>query len=84
MSDAARPLADRIGLAILHSPHLTGHIVRIEMRAGRVVLSGVVPSYYQKQIAQEVVRRVEGVQQVDNQLQVDWSRAPVDWEEAAV
>ena len=84
MSDAARPLADRIDLAILHSPHLTGHIVRIEMRAGRVVLSGVVPSYYQKQIAQEVVRRVEGVQQVDNQLQVDWSRAPIDWDQAVV
>ena len=84
MSDAARPLADRIGSAILDSPHLTGHTVRIEMRAGRVVLSGVVPSYYQKQIAQEVVRMVEGVEQVENQMQVDWSRAPVDWDEAVV
>jgi len=84
MSDAVRPLADRIDSAILGNPHLMGLTVRIEMRAGRVVLNGVVPSYYQKQIAQEVVRRVEGVQQVDNQLQVDWSRAPVDWEEAVV
>lgn len=84
MSDAVRPLADRIGSAILRSPHLTGHTVRIEMRAGRVVLSGIVPSYYQKQIAQEVVRMVEGVGQVENQLQVDWSQAPVDWDEAVV
>jgi osmotically-inducible protein OsmY len=84
MSDAVRPLADRIGSAILRSPYLTGHTVRIEMRAGRVVLRGVVPSYYQKQIAQEVVRMVEGVGQVDNQMQVDWSRGSVDWDEAVV
>jgi osmotically-inducible protein OsmY len=84
MSDAAKPLADRIDSAIHCSPYLVGHTVRIEMRPGRVVLRGVVPSYYQKQIAQEVVRMVEGVERVDNQLQVDWSKAPVDWPGAVV
>jgi osmotically-inducible protein OsmY len=44
------------------------------MRAGRVVLRGVVPSYYQKQVAQEVVRMVDGVERVDNQLEVNWTR----------
>ena len=48
------------------------------------MLNGVVPSYYQKQIAQEVVRTVEGVKQVDNQLRVDWSQAPVEWDPAVV
>jgi len=76
MSQVVRPLADRIDSAIVRNPHLMGLNVRIEARAGRVVLSGVVPSYYQKQIAQELVRTIEGVQHVDNQLQVDWSVPP--------
>ena len=84
MSDAVRPLAERVDSAILGNPHLMGLTVRIETRAGRVVLNGVVPSYYQKQIAQEVVRTVEGVKQVDNQLRVDWSQAPVEWDPAVV
>lgn len=84
MSDAVGLLAERVDTAIQRNPHLIGHIVRIEMRAGRVVLSGVVPSYYQKQIAQEVVRSVDGVEQVENQLQVDWSQNSLDWAEAVV
>lgn len=84
MSDTAGPLADRIDSAINHSPYLVGHTLRIEMDAGRVVLHGVVPSYYQKQIAQEVVRSVEGVERVDNQLEVDWSKTSLGWAEAVV
>jgi osmotically-inducible protein OsmY len=84
MSDAVRPLADRVDSAILGNPHLMGLTVRIETRAGRVVLNGVVRSYYQKQIAQEVVRAVEGVKQVDNQLRVDRSQASVEWAQAVV
>jgi osmotically-inducible protein OsmY len=84
MSDAAEPLTERIDSAIHRSPYLVGHTVRIEMRAGRVVLSGVVPSFYQKQIAQEVVRSVEGVERVDNQLQVDWSETSLGWAETVV
>ena len=38
----------------------------------RVVLQGSVSTYFQKQMAQEVVRRVEGVQEIDNCLEVLW------------
>ena len=37
------------------------------------MLRGVVNSYYQKQMAQEAIRRVEGVQSIENHLEVDWS-----------
>lgn len=37
---------------------------------GRVVLMGKVPSYYEKQLAQEFVRRFDGVEQIDNRLEV--------------
>lgn len=84
MSDAVGPLAKRIDTAIQGSPYLMGHTVRIELRAERVVLRGVVPSYYQKQVAQEVVRSVEGVEQVENQLQVDWSRNSFGWAKSVV
>ncbi len=84
MSDAAKMLFNRVDSAIHGSPHLTGHTLHIELRRGRVVLRGVVPSYYQKQIAQEVARRVDGVERVENQLEVAWTAAPPAWDEATV
>ena len=40
---------------------------------GYVVLTGTVTSFYEKQIAQEFVRRCEGVRQVDNRIEVAYS-----------
>jgi len=37
---------------------------------GRVVLTGTVASYYEKQVAQEFVRRCDGVKHIDNRLEV--------------
>lgn len=56
--------------AIQASPYLAGRHVRVDTESGRVILRGVVGSYYQKQMAQEVVRRVDGDRPIDNQLQV--------------
>jgi osmotically-inducible protein OsmY len=44
--------------------------VSVERSAGCVRLSGAVRSYYHKQLAQETVRRVDGVEQVENELVV--------------
>ena len=74
MSDTASPLQNRIDLAIHDNPHLTGKIWHIEMRPGRIILRGVVCSYYQKQVAQEVVRLVDGVERIENHLQVALAR----------
>ena len=46
--------------------------MRFEAAEGRVVLRGIVKSYFHKQMAQEIVRRVEGVGQIENQLEVSW------------
>jgi osmotically-inducible protein OsmY len=72
MSGTALTLEERIDSAIHQDPHLSGHTLHIEMRPGRVVLHGVVRSYYLKQIAQEVVRSIDGVRQIDNRLEVAW------------
>lgn len=69
----SRPLFERIHDALTTNPHVPSRQVRIETEDGRVVLKGSVSSYFQKQMAQEAVRRVDGVQQIDNMLQVNWA-----------
>ena len=65
-------LTDHVHSAINESPFLPRRNLRCEAHDGRVTLRGVVDSYYQKQMAQEVLRRVDGVNQIDNELEVCW------------
>ena len=44
----------------------------VQERDGRVKLEGTVGSFFVKQMAQEVLRRVDGVEQIENQLKVEW------------
>lgn len=48
--------------------------IRTYCNHGRIVLQGRVATYYLKQVAQEVVLNVQGVRDVDNDLQVVCSR----------
>lgn len=54
------------------SPYFARRPVRFETEQGRVILRGVVNSYYEKQMVQEILRRVDGIGQIDNHLEVDW------------
>jgi osmotically-inducible protein OsmY len=55
----------------LHSkPYLALKNVSCDWLDGVLVLRGCLPSYYLKQVAQEVVARLEGVDGIDNQIQV--------------
>lgn len=67
------PLDHQIRNALDQSPHLLGRNLRFEASDGRVTLKGVVRSYYQKQMAQESLRDVAGVAQIENQLEVSWA-----------
>lgn len=67
------PLDHQIRSALEQSPHLTGRKLRFETSDGRVILKGVVRSYYQKQMAQESLRELDGVDLIENQLEVSWS-----------
>ena len=73
MATATNPLERLISKTIETHPHLKLRGVRFETEAGRVVLRGTVSSYYHKQMAQEVVRRLDGVDQVENHLEVNWN-----------
>jgi osmotically-inducible protein OsmY len=63
-------LAERVHSVLEKNPHVPSRNLRFETNAGHVVLKGVVRSYYQKLMAQEALLHVEGVEQVDNQLEV--------------
>lgn len=67
------PLAQRITEALTTNPHVPSRQVRVEAAEGRIVLKGNVRSFFQKQMAQEAIRRVDGVEQIDNLLEVNWA-----------
>ena len=69
----ACPLFDRIHSALSTNPHVPSRQVRVEAADGRVVLTGNVKSFFQKQMAQEAIRRIDGVQMIDNMLEVTWA-----------
>jgi len=42
----------------------------LEYKEGVMTLKGHLPSFYHKQIAQETIRRIEGIQQIVNKIEV--------------
>jgi osmotically-inducible protein OsmY len=66
------PLEDRVRIVLNKNPHLPRRTLRIEAHDGRVTLKGVVRSFYQKQMAQESLKGLEGLRQIENQLEVVW------------
>lgn len=66
--DAA--LIAAVELALRASGYMALRQVEVELCAGVVVLWGRVPSYHQKQLAQAIAQRVEGVCSIANGLDV--------------
>jgi osmotically-inducible protein OsmY len=62
----------RVQDALQQSPFLSNRRLRFETQEGCVVLRGTVASYYQKQMAQETLRGLEGIRHIENQLEVAW------------
>jgi osmotically-inducible protein OsmY len=66
------PLDNRVFTALEQNPYVGRRSLRFETSDGRVTLRGVVESYFQKQMAQEAVRHVAGVDEIANELEVCW------------
>jgi osmotically-inducible protein OsmY len=56
--------------ALSDNPYFAGRHLAIELHDNEVVLSGVLGSYFHKQMAQESVLSVHGVRRVHNQIRV--------------
>ena len=61
-------ILDGIRERVHHYPELL--LVRFEVQQGVVVIRGSVTTFYVKQIAQEAIRPVPGITQVQNQIDV--------------
>ncbi len=73
MASIDQSLLNELESALLQSPHVRRDRVHLETHAGHVVVRGQVGSYYQKLMAQEALMRVDGVEQLENQLEVLWA-----------
>jgi len=60
----------RVLSALEQNVHLRGRQLRFELDEGRVILRGSVNSFFQKQMAQEALRKLEGVLEIANELEV--------------
>jgi osmotically-inducible protein OsmY len=90
MDESQHTMNNRAGLPPSHSPgsgalaadrlrrsaYLALQRVCCEFRAGVLTLRGRLPSYYLKQVAQMLVATVEGVEQIDNRIEVVPRAAP--------
>jgi osmotically-inducible protein OsmY len=67
-------LDDQVHEALELSPYLTrSKGVQFETAQGRITLRGEVDTYYQKQMATEALKKVDGICEIDNQLEVNWA-----------
>ncbi|MBA4107319.1 MAG: hypothetical protein C0485_16360 [Pirellula sp.] len=57
---------------LANHPHFRGRAdrFRLELCDGALVVEGVVPSFYLKQLLQQVLRNVRGVRQIQNRVAV--------------
>jgi osmotically-inducible protein OsmY len=70
MLTSDRALDRRIDAVIHTSPYLAGRRFQVSTEADGVTLEGRVGSYFQKQMAQEIILRIDGVTRIDNRIQV--------------
>jgi hypothetical protein len=64
---------EQVRLAVEADPRLARRNLQFEHRGRRVTVQGTVESYYQKQLAQETLRRIDGIDEIENHLSVCWS-----------
>ncbi len=72
----AAPLLHRVDSALKESPHLVGRHVLLEAEEeGVIILRGTVDSFYLKQVAQETIRNIDGIERIENHLEVAQARS---------
>lgn len=72
MNRGTAHLMDRVRSAVHADPQLARRNLHFEHCGRRVTVRGTVESYYQKQLAQETLRRIDGVEEIENRLSVSW------------
>ena len=65
-----KDVLQRVDSALRQHPHLRTAAIRTAKSGDRVILEGDVETFFEKQMAQEAVRYIDGIPQIDNQLVV--------------
>ena len=69
----ADDLQGRVSRALEDNPYLAKRYrLDVTESEGRVTLDGTVGSFFQKQMAQELLRSIDGVRQINNHIKVVW------------
>lgn len=76
-----RTLADtleaRVQQSLRGSPYRHLQSVRCHCEDGTVLLLGILPTFFLKQMAQETIKRIVGVTEINNQVEVDYAQESV-------
>ena len=67
------PIADQVISAFVHNPHVNLNTMHIETRGENVTIKGTAQTFFEKQMAQEAIRKVDGVKSIHNCLEVVWN-----------
>ena len=68
--DRSRSIGAAVTRCLRSSPYLDVRNISCECKRGVVLLQGRLSTFHGKQVAQEAVARVEGVDQVRNEIKV--------------
>jgi osmotically-inducible protein OsmY len=69
-TEVRRQLHAKVHSALADIPYFAGRRLGVELRDNDVVLSGVLDSYFHKQMAQESILSIDGVRRVHNEIRV--------------
>ena len=61
-------LLQRLRTAVIHHPHLDGRRIHYKTSGSTVKIEGKAKTYYEKQMAQELLRNIEGVGEIQNNV----------------
>ena len=70
MTLAEQSLAERIYTVLERSAFFDGRRVKLDIVDGKVLVSGVLPSYYQKQMVYQHLAQIPGVGEIRDELEV--------------
>lgn len=68
-------LQGKLETALLFNPHLNPFTINTEVKSGKAYLNGFVESDIDADLAGEIAKSIEGIKDVENDLQVDKAKA---------
>lgn len=63
----------RLAERVAFHPMMRRRNIQVSGRSGRVLITGKVANFYEKQLIQEFIRHFDGVREIDNQVEVAYT-----------